>query len=401
VSTLLSRRVNAIQPSPTMGITARAMALRREGKDILSLSVGEPDFPVFPHVAKAIEEALRKGQTKYTPSAGTVELREAIAERMLRDYGVKYGLQQIIATAGAKQALYNACQVLLDDGDEAVVPNPGWVSYPEMARLGGCHVVELMLRAEDKWVGRAEELAKVMSPKTKLVMLGSPSNPTGAVWPEQSLREIAAVLEKFPKAVIISDDIYDKLTYGGVQQASLAKVAPQLIPRLLLVNGCSKAYAMTGLRLGWAAGPVEIIQAMCKVQDASTSNPCSLSQAAAIAALRGPQEPLETMRLAFERRRDLAVELVNQIPGVHVEKPDGAYYLFCDVRGLLERTVRGLPVGTSHRLAELLLEEHGVATVPGSAFGREGYLRLSFATSDEDLKKAIGRIAKAAEMLGR
>jgi aspartate aminotransferase len=395
----LSRRANAIQPSATMAISARAIALRREGRDVVSLSVGEPDFPIFPHVAAAIDEAIRKGQTKYTPSAGTAELREAISDWLFKDLAVRFTPQQIIATAGAKQGLYNACQVLLDDGDEVVVPSPAWVSYPEMARLAGATVVELPLSADHGWVPRASELERVLTPKTRLIMLGSPSNPTGAVWPEAALRELAAVLVKFPKVAILSDDIYDKLTYGGVKQHSLLTVAPQLAPRLVLINGCSKAYAMTGLRLGWAAGPAEIVHAMGKVQDASTSNPSSLSQAAAIAALRGPQEPLEEMRRAFERRRDLMVELLGRVPGVRCARPDGAYYAFPDVTALLTKRYRGLPISTSQRLAELLLEEHGVAVVPGSAFGREGYLRLSFATSDELIKKALQRFEAAARAL--
>lgn len=399
MSEVLSKRVNAIQPSATMAISARAIALRREGRDIVSLSVGEPDFPIFPHVAEAIAEAVRKGQTKYTASAGTIELREAISDRLHQDLGTRFGPLQIVATAGAKQALFNACQVLLDDGDEAIWPNPGWVSYPEMMRLGGATPVELPLSAQNGWVPRGEDLERAITPRTKLVMLGSPSNPTGAVWGEKSMRELAAVLDRHPRVMILSDDIYEKLTYGGVKQHNLLRLAPQLAPRLVLINGCSKAYAMTGLRLGWAAGPQAIIQAMCKVQDASTSNPSSLSQAAAISALQGPQEPLEQMRQAFERRRDLVVDLLSKIPGVSCARPDGAYYAFPDVSAVLSRKHRGEPVRTSQKLAELLLEEHGVAVVPGSAFGREGYLRLSFANSEDLLRKALDRMQRALAAL--
>jgi aspartate aminotransferase len=384
---LTSRRVSQVKPSPTLAISARAIQLRREGKDVASLSVGEPDFPIFPHVEEAIIAALRKGLTKYTASPGLVELREAISDWMHEETGVRYPVTQVIASTGAKQALYNACQALLDDGDEAVIPNPYWVSYPEMVRLAGGTPVELQLRAEDGWIPDAAALEKVMTPKTRVVMLGSPSNPTGAVWPAHALAALARVLEKFPRAVVLSDDIYSQLVYGGVRAPNFLKVAPQLVDRTVVINGCSKAYAMTGLRLGWACGPKEIVAAMNKIQDASTSNPSSLSQHAAIAALRGSQEPVEAMRVQFERRRDLMVDLIGKIPGMSAARPDGAYYVFADVQKAL-----GPGAPTTQRLAELLLEEHGVAVVPGSAFGREGYLRFSFATSDGEIRKALDRV---------
>jgi aspartate aminotransferase len=394
-----SRRTDAVKPSPTLAITARALTLKRQGKEIVSLSVGEPDFPVFPHVEAAILDALRRNATKYTNAAGTPELREAIADWMERDCGFKYPLGQVVATAGAKQALYNACQALLDEGDEAVIPNPYWVSYPEMVRLAGAKPVEMMLRPEDDWEPRPEELERVMSPRTRVVMMGSPSNPTGAVWSEASLRGMVKVLEKFPKAVILADDIYDKLVYGGAKTVNLLRIAPQLQPRTVLINGCSKAYAMTGLRIGWACGPQEIISAMNKVQDASTSNPSSLSQAAAVAALRGPQEPLEAMRQQFERRRAKLVKLLRGVPGIQAREPAGAYYVFADVSQLLSKKLRGEPLATTVRLAEVLLEEFGVAVVPGSAFGREGYLRLSFATSEEQIERAVNLMSRCVAAL--
>jgi aspartate aminotransferase len=382
-----------------MAMTARAIQLRREGRDILSLSVGEPDFPIFPHVEQAISDALKKGYTKYTPPNGTVELREAISDWMFREVGVRWPASQIVATSGAKQALYNACEALLDEGDEAVIPNPYWVSYPEMVRLAGAKPVDLMLRQEDGWSPRPEDLERVLSPRTRVFMFSSPSNPTGAVWSAEAIRGIARVLEKFPRVTILSDDIYDKLVYGGAKATNILQVAPQLKDRTVLINGCSKAYAMTGLRLGWACGPSEIISGMNKVQDASTSNPSSLSQYAAVAALRGPQELLETMRVQFEKRRHLMVELLRKIRGVEAHDPDGAYYVFADFSGLLSRKYRAEPVATTQRLAEILLEEFGVATVPGSAFGREGYLRLSFAISEENIRKAMERVARCAAAL--
>jgi aspartate aminotransferase len=382
-----------------MAMTARAIQLRREGRDIVSLSVGEPDFPVFPHVEQAVTEALRKGYTKYTPPNGIVELREAISDWMFREVSVRWPASQIVATSGAKQALYNACMALLDEGDEAVIPNPYWVSYPEMVRLAGARPVELMLRREDGWAPRAEDLERAFTARTRVFMFSSPSNPTGAVWSAEVMRGLARVLEKFPRVTILSDDIYDKLVYGGAKATNVLQIAPHLKDRTVLVNGCSKAYAMTGLRLGWACGPAETIAGMNKVQDASTSNPSSLSQHAAVAALRGPQELLEAMRVQFEKRRHLMVELLDRIPGVEAHDPDGAYYVFADFSALLQKKHRGEPVATTQRLAEILLEEFGVATVPGSSFGREGYLRLSFAISEPDLRKAMERVAKCASGL--
>jgi len=393
-----SRRLDAVKPSATMAMTARAIQLRREGRDIVSLSVGEPDFPVFPHVAEAITDALRKGYTKYTPSSGTADLREAISDWMFKETGVRWPAAQVIATSGAKQALYNACMALLDEGDEAVIPNPYWVSYPEMVRLAGAKPLDLMLRQEDGWSPRSEDLERLLTPRTRVFMFSSPSNPTGAVWSAEAMRGVARALEKFPRVVILSDDIYDRLVYGG-KATNILQIAPQLKDRTVLVNGCSKAYAMTGLRLGWACGPAEIISGMSKVQDASTSNPSSLSQYGAVAALRGPQEPVEAMRLQFEKRRHLMVELLRQVRGVEAHAPDGAFYVFADFSGLLSRKYRGEPVSTTQRLAEILLEEFGVATVPGSAFGREGYLRLSFAISEADIRKAMERVARCASAL--
>ena len=391
--TAFSRRVLAAKPSASLAVTARAIQLKREGRDIVSLSVGEPDFPVFPHVARAIEDALRKGYTKYTTSSGIAELREAVSDWMHAEVGQRYPLAQIICTAGAKQALYNACQALLDEGDEAVIPNPYWVSYPDIVRLAGATPVDMVTRAEDSWHPHPDALARAITPRTKVVMLGSPSNPTGAVWSREAMQGMARVLEKHPRITVLSDDIYHRLVFGGVRACNILEVAPQLRDRTVLINGCSKAYAMTGLRLGWACGPAEIISAMNKVQDSSTSNPSSLTQYAAVAALRGPQEGLEAMRAQFERRRDLMVELVRAIPRVRCARPEGAYYVFSDVSEYLGR------VPDDVKLSQVLLEEHGVAVVPGSAFGQPGYLRLSFATSDEQIRAGVDRMSRGLQAL--
>jgi aspartate aminotransferase len=391
--TAFARRVLAAKPSASLAVTARAIQLKREGRDIVSLSVGEPDFPVFPHVAEAVEDALRKGYTKYTTSSGIAELREAIGDWMHAEVGQRYPVAQIICTAGAKQALYNACQALLDEGDEAVIPNPYWVSYPDIVRLAGAAPVDLMTRAEDGWHPDPGALARAITPRTKVVMLGSPSNPTGAVWSKQAMQGMARVLEEHPRITILSDDIYHRLVFGGVRACNILQVAPQLRDRTVVINGCSKAYAMTGLRLGWACGPQEIISAMNKVQDSTTSNPSSLSQYAAVAALRGPQEGVEAMRVQFERRRDLMVELVRGIARVRCARPEGAFYLFCDVSAYLGR------VPDDVKLSQLLLEEHGVAVVPGSAFGQPGYLRLSFATSDAQIRAGVERMSRGLQAL--
>jgi aspartate aminotransferase len=394
-----SRRVISVKPSTTLAISARAGELRKQGKDIASLSVGEPDFKVPSHVEAAVKVALEKGLTRYTPSSGLPELREAIAAFTKREAGVTVTAAQVQATAGAKQALYNACQALLDEGDEAVIPNPYWVSYPDMVKLAGAKPVELKMSAGTNWQPTGDALAKVMTDKTRVVILGSPSNPTGSVWGERSLKEVAAVLEKFPRAVILSDDIYSKLVYGGVTAPHLLTFAPGLAARTVIIHGCSKSYAMTGLRLGWAVGPKEIISAMNKVQDSSTSNPSSLSQHAAIAALNGPQGPVEEMRASFERRRDYMLGLLAKVPGVKTGKPDGAFYVFPDVSFALGKKHKGVVIDGTVKLSEMLLEEYGVAVVPGSAFGAEGYLRLSFATADAEIAKGVERLAQGLAAL--
>ncbi len=394
-----SRRVAAVRPSPTLAIAARAGELRRQGKDIASLSVGEPDFPVPAHVAQAIEAALRKGATRYTPSSGLPELKEAIIAFTEREAGQRVTAAQVQATAGAKQALYNACQALLDEGDEAVIPNPYWVSYPDMVKLAGARPVELNMTSASGWQPSGAALARAIGEKTRVVILGSPSNPTGAVWSEAALRELAEVLRRFPRAVILSDDIYSKLVYGGARATHLLEVAPDLAGRCVIVHGCSKSYAMTGLRLGWAVGPKEIIAAMNKVQDSCTSNPSSLSQHGAIAALNGPQGPVEEMRASFERRRGFMLELLATLPGVEPGAPDGAFYAFPDVSVALGKRLRGETIDGTVRLCEVLLEEFGVAAVPGAAFGAEGFLRLSFATSDEEIRRGVERLGQGLAAL--
>ena len=389
--TYLGLRTKMVRPSPTIAMSARAGQLRREGRDIASLSVGEPDFPVPAHVAEAMVEAVKKGMTKYTASSGTPELREAIVERTLQETGLKYTPAQALVCAGAKQALFNACMALLDEGDQAVIPNPYWVSYPDMVKLADGTPVELPMTAADGWQPHPDRLQAVMNERTKIVMLGSPSNPTGAVWSEATLKGIADVLRRFPHAVALCDDIYGRIHFGKARALTLLQVAPDLKDRVVVIDGCSKTYAMTGLRIGWALGPQPLIAAMNKVQDSSTSNPNSVAQHGAVAALRGPQGPVEEMVVAFEKRRDKMLALL-AAGGVSAVRPDGAFYCFADVSKWLGKRRAGTPVDTTWRLAELLLEEHGVAAVPGAAFGAEGYLRLSFACSDAEIAKGVQRL---------
>jgi aspartate aminotransferase len=372
-------------------MSARAAALRREGRDIAGLSVGEPDFPVPAHVAEAMVEAIKKGMTRYTASSGTPELREAICKRTLEETGLAYKPNQALVCAGAKQALYNACMVVLDQGDEAVIPNPYWVSYPDMVKLSGGVPVDLVMTAADGWQPDVDKLAAVMTPRTKLVMLGSPSNPTGAVWGKRTLEGIAAVLRRFPRVVALCDDIYGRIHFPGGRALSLLQVAPDLSDRVLVIDGCSKTYAMTGLRIGWALGPPAVIAAMNKVQDASTSNPNSVAQHGAVAALTGPQEPVEAMIASFHTRRDRMLAGLAK-GGVGAVRPDGAFYVFADVGPWLGKRRGGALVDSSWKLAEILLDEHGVATVPGAAFGTDGYLRISYATSEAEIDKGIERI---------
>ena len=391
MSGIIGARTEQVRPSPTIAMSARATALRREGRDIAGLSVGEPDFPVPAHVADAMIEAIKKGMTRYTASSGTPELREAICKRTLEETGLSYKANQALVCAGAKQALYNACMVLLDPGDEVVIPNPYWVSYPDMVKLSGGVPVDLVMTAAGGWQPDVAKLEAAITPKTKLIILGSPSNPTGAVWSKETLAGIGAVMRKHPRVVALCDDIYGRIHFPGGRAVSLLQVAPDLTDRVLVIDGCSKTYAMTGLRIGWALGPQAVIAAMNKVQDASTSNPNSVAQFGAIAALTGSQEPVAKMIAAFHTRRDRMLAALAK-GGVFAVKPDGAFYVFADVSPWLGKQKAGLKVESTWKLSEILLEEFGVAAAPGAAFGAEGYLRLSYATSEAEIDKGVERI---------
>jgi aspartate aminotransferase len=394
----ISRRASSIQPSPTLAITARAKALVAQGVDVVSFGAGEPDFDTPVHVKQAAIAAIEAGFSKYTATPGIPELRRAIAAKHERENGLRYEESEVIASVGAKHAIYNALQALVDDGDEVLIPAPYWASYPDMVRLAGGVPVIVETRVEDGFVPSAEAVRAKLTDRTVAIVLNSPSNPTGAVWSRDALSEIAQVLEGHTCA-IISDDIYEHLIYTGEPFANILNVAPQLRDRTLVINGLSKSFAMTGWRLGWAAGPKPIVAAMQKIQDQSTSNPTSFVQKAAVAALTGGNECVEQMRVKFDERRKYVHARLSAIPGVECPPIGGAFYAFPDVRALCAKQFKGAAVGSDMRLAEILIDDYRVAVVPGTPFGAPGFMRLSFATSMEQLERGLDRIEACARAL--
>jgi aspartate aminotransferase len=380
----------AIKPSPTGAVLALAAELRAAGRDIVSLGAGEPDFDTPQHIKDAAQQAIANGETKYTPIDGSAELKAAIQAKFARDNGLDYELSQIIVSSGAKQCLFNLCMGLLGPGDEAIIPAPYWVSYPDMVRLAGAEPVIVNAGIDDDFKISPEQLEAAITGHTRLLFLNSPSNPTGASYSKAELQALGAVLDQHPNIVIAADDIYEHIHWGSEPFCSFAAARPRLYDRTITVNGVSKAYAMTGWRIGYAAGPVELITAMKTVQSQSTSNPCSVSQVAAIAALSGDQSPVDEMTAAYKRRHDFVVGALNDIEGCDCRSGEGTFYAFPRIDGVLQRT--GLASDTD--LVELLINEAGVACVPGMAFGAPGYIRLSFACSMETLEDAINRIKR-------
>ena len=389
---IFSRRVTKIKPSPTMAVTARAAELRAAGEDVIGLGAGEPDFDTPEHIKAAAKQAIDGGHTKYTAVGGTVELKQAVVDKFARDNGLSYAVEQILVSAGGKQSFYNLVQVLIDDGDEAVIPAPYWVSYPDIILLAGGVPVIVPAGIDSGFKISAAQLDQALTPKTRLVVLNSPSNPTGAVYSKAELSALGEVLRRYPDTWIVSDDIYEKVYWDDEPFANIAMACPDLIDRTLVLNGVSKAYAMTGWRIGYAAGDRRVIAQMAKVQSQSTSNPCSISQIAAQAALEGDQACILPMVQAFKERHDFVLDAVNQLPGFHGSASTGAFYAFPRV----EEAMSALPgVSNDVEFAEYLIERAKVALVPGSAFGASGYLRLSFATSLENLREAVKRISAA------
>lgn len=380
----------AIKPSPTGAVLALVAELRAAGRDIISLGAGEPDFDTPQHIKDAAQQAIVNGKTKYTPTDGTAELKEAIQAKFRRDNRLEYELSQIIVSSGAKQCLFNLCMALLGPGEEAIMPAPYWVSYPDMVRLAGAEPVIVTAGIENDFKISPAQLKAAITDDTRLLFLNSPANPTGASYSKSELQALGAILDEYPKIVIAADDIYEHIHWGAEPFCSFATACPQLYGRTVTTNGVSKAYAMTGWRIGYAAGPTELITAMKTIQSQSTSNPCSVSQVAALAALSGDQSPVADMTAAYKLRHDFVVAALNEIEGFECRSGEGTFYAFPRIDGVLQR--KGLASDTD--LVELLINEAGVACVSGTAFGAPGHIRLSFACSMETLEDAINRIKR-------
>ncbi len=389
--TRLAERVRRASPSMTLVISAKAKEMKRRGVDVISLAVGEPDFDTPAHIKEAAIRAIEEGFTGYTPAAGIPELREAVAAKFRHDNGLEYDPQDVLITVGAKQAVYNALQALCDDGDEVIVPAPYWVSYTEMVKLAGGTPVVVSAGAERGFVPDLAQLEDALSERTRAIILNTPNNPSGAVYSRQQLEAIASLAVRHD-LFVIADEVYEKLVYGEAEHVSIASLGEEIKARTVTVNGVSKAYAMTGWRIGYAAGPREVIAAMAKLQGQQTSNATSIAQKASLAALTGPQDPVEEMVREYEGRRDLVVERLSSMPGVRCIKPDGAFYVFADFSEFYGRSCAGRRVEASLSLAELLLEEARVALVPGVAFGMDDYIRLSYAASRAELQEGLDRI---------
>jgi aspartate aminotransferase len=391
VSLPVSKRALRVKPSPTLAVTALAARLKAEGKDIIGLGAGEPDFDTPAHISAAGVQAINTGFTRYTNVDGVPELKDAIIAKFQRDNGLKYERSQILVSAGAKQTIFNLCMALLDPGDEVIVPAPYWVSYPDMALLADGVPVTPFAGPEQGYKITAQQLEQAITPRTRLLILNSPCNPTGAAYTVAEWRALGAVLLRHPRIVIGTDDMYEKIYWGSEPFSSLVTVVPELYDRTATINGCSKAYAMTGWRIGYCGGPKELVTAMATIQGQSTSNAASMSQKAAIAALNGDQTCVATMNRAFKERHDYIIAALNTLPGVSCQPASGAFYAFADVR----RAMAKLGLKDDNAFATYLINKVGVAVVPGSGFGAPGHIRLSYACSRETLEKAVERMRTA------
>ena len=392
----LSRRVQAIKPSPTLAVTARAAKLKAEGKDIIGLGAGEPDFDTPQHIKDAAIVAINKGFTKYTPVGGTASLKAAIIAKFKRDNGLDYTAKQILVSCGGKQSFFNLALATINPGDEVIIPAPYWVSYPDIVLIAEGKPVIVQAGIEQGFKMTPAQLAAAITPKTRMVVINSPGNPSGAVYSLEDLKGLGEVLRQHPDILIATDDMYEHIALVDGKFVNILDACPDLKPRTMVLNGVSKAYAMTGWRIGYAAGPEHIITAMENVQSQSTSNPTSISQVAAEAALNGDQDCITPMVKAFRERHEYVVSELNKIPGLKCLKAGGAFYAFPDARQAIATLhAKGtIKEATDLAFSEYLLVQGGVAVVPGSAFGSEGYIRLSFATSMENLQKALTRIAQ-------
>ena len=392
MSLAVSQRLQRVKPSPTMAVSALATELKAQGRPVIDLGAGEPDFDTPEHIKAAAIEAIRNGQTKYTPVEGTASLKAAIIDKFRRDNGLEYGPDQIVVSCGAKQTCYNVAMAVLNPGDEAIVPAPYWVSYPDMIKLADGEPVIVSAGIEDGFKITPRALESAITEKTRLIFLNSPSNPTGAAYSKLEWQALGEVLQGHPNIVIAADDMYEHIYWGNEPFTSIAAACPALYDRTVTINGVSKCYAMTGWRIGYAGGPKSLVAAMKKLQGQSTSNPCSISQAASITALTGDQSCVRDMNRAFRERHDYIIAALNGIPGFRCIPAAGAFYAFPNVTEAMRR--KGIADDTA--FAELLLKEGDVAVVPGSAFGAAGYVRLSFACSIDTLKDAVARIRRVA-----
>jgi len=386
----LSERVQRVKPSPTLAISALAQQLKAEGRDVINLGVGEPDFATPDHIKQAGIDAINNNQTGYTAVDGIPELKQAIINKLKKDNEFDYEADQILVSCGGKQSFSNLCQALLNDGDEVIIPAPYWVSYPDMVLLAGAKPVIVEAGQESHFKLTADMLEAAITDKTRLFVINSPSNPTGVSYTKEELAELGEVLLKHPNIIVATDDMYEHILFDNKKFYNILNATPELYDRCMVLNGVSKAYAMTGWRIGYAAGPADLVKAMKKIQGQSTSNPTSISQYAAVAALDGDQNCIKPMLEAFKERHDFVVKSLNAIDGVECLESDGTFYSFPNVEGLIAR-VDG--VSNDTELAEYLLDKTGVALVPGSAFGLAGHIRLSYATSMENLEKSVERIA--------
>ena len=392
---LVADRLDRISPSLTIAMTAKARALKAAGRDVIGLSAGEPDFDTPRNIKDAAIDAIERGETKYTDVAGTLELRRAVCARFKADHGVDFAPEEILVATGGKQVIFDALLATIGPGDEAIIPAPCWVSYPDIVELAEGKPVIVPCGENQGFKMRPEQLEAAITPRTKWLILNNPSNPTGAAYDAAEMKALTEVLLRHPDVWVFTDDIYNKLTYGGFRPATVLEVEPRLRSRTVTMNGCSKAYAMTGWRIGYAAAPAHLIKAMDKLQSQSTSNTSSISQAAAVEALSGPQDSIDVMRDAYQRRRDLVVEMLNAAPGIRCHKPEGAFYVFPSMQGCVGKTsAGGARIETDEDFCNALLEEAGVACVHGTAFMFPGHFRISYATSDAVLTEACGRIQR-------
>ena len=397
---IIAERLSRIKPSPTIAVSTKARELKAAGRDVIGLGAGEPDFDTPENVKEAAIAAMRRGDTKYTAVDGTPELKAAISEKFRRDNGLDYKPEEITVGTGGKQVLYNAFMATLDPGDEVIIPAPFWVSYPDMALLAEGEPVAVACSQNNHFKMQAEDLEAAITPKTKWLILNSPSNPTGSAYSRQDMKALTDVLVRHEHVWVLTDDMYEHLVYDGFEFTTPAQVEPKLKERTLTVNGVSKAYCMTGWRIGFAGGPADLIKAMAKVQSQSTSNPSSISQAAAVEALNGPQDFIAEHNEVFKQRRDLVVDALNTCPGLACHRPEGAFYVYPSCAGTIgKKTPDGQTINSDGDFVTYLLEAEGVAAVQGEAFGLSPYFRISYATSTEALEEACARIKRACEAL--